>query len=43
MRPQELERKIERLEDYRDICNLQGRYNHYLATDQYDKIPALRQ
>ena len=38
---EELEARIKRLEDYRDICNLQGRYNHYLATDQYDKVPGL--
>ncbi len=41
MTPQEMEVRIQLLEDYRDICNLQGRYNHYLATDQYDKIPGL--
>ena len=29
MTPQELER-IQRLEDFREICNTQGRYNYYL-------------
>jgi hypothetical protein len=38
MRQQELEAKISRLEDYRDICNLQGRYNHYMLCHRYDKI-----
>jgi 5-methyltetrahydrofolate--homocysteine methyltransferase len=38
----ELEMRIARLEDYRDICNLQGRYNHYLQTGQIkEKLPAL--
>ncbi|MGB9660766.1 MAG: nuclear transport factor 2 family protein [Moorellaceae bacterium] len=37
----DLEKRIARLEDYVEICNLQGRYNHYLATDQYDKIATL--
>ena len=41
MTQQELEARMARLEDYRDICNLQGRYNHYLMTDQHDKIPGL--
>lgn len=41
MTPQGLEARISRLEDFRDICNLQGRYNHYLMTDQYDKISGL--
>ena len=27
-----LEQRIARLEDHREICNLQGRYNHYLQT-----------
>jgi hypothetical protein len=30
MTQQELEAKIRRLEDYWDICNLQGIYNHYI-------------
>lgn len=38
----ELERRIARLEDHRDICNLQGRYNHYLQTGQLkEKLPEL--
>ena len=41
MTQQELEAKINRASDYIEICNLQGRYNHYLATDQYDKIGGL--
>lgn len=37
-----LETRIARLEDYRDICNLQGRYNHYLQTGQLkEKLPEL--
>ena len=37
-----LELRIARLEDYRDICNLQGRYNHYLQTGQIkDKLAEL--
>jgi hypothetical protein len=31
---QDLEARIARLEAFRDICNVQGRYNHYLATGQ---------
>ncbi len=31
---QDLEKRIARLEAFRDICNVQGRYNHYLATGQ---------
>ena len=38
MTQQELEAKIRRLEDYRDICNLQGRYNHYMLSGRFDKI-----
>jgi SnoaL-like protein len=39
---QELERRLARLEDFRDICNLQGRYNHYLQTGQLkEKLPEL--
>jgi hypothetical protein len=26
------------MEDYRDICNLQGRYNHYMLFNRHDKI-----
>jgi len=38
----ELEARVARLEDHRDICNLQGRYNHYLQTGQLkDKLPEL--
>jgi hypothetical protein len=38
----DLEARIARLEDFRDICNLQGRYNHYLATGQIrQKLPEL--
>jgi SnoaL-like domain len=29
-----MESRIERLEAYTEICNLQGRYNHYLQTGQ---------
>jgi hypothetical protein len=37
-----LETRIARLEAHRDVCNLQGRYNHYLATGQiHDKLPEL--
>lgn len=37
-----LEARIARLEDHRDICNLQGRYNHYLQTGQLkEKLPEL--
>src|SRR3974377_1698021 len=37
-----LQARIARLEAYRAICNLQGRYNHYLATGQiHDKLPEL--
>jgi len=36
------ESRIARLEDYRDICNLQGRYNHYMQTGQMkEKLPEL--
>lgn len=36
------ETRIARLEAHRDICNLQGRYNHYLQTGQIkDKLPEL--
>jgi len=38
MAEQELESRIKRLEDYRDICNMQGRYNHYLLSGRFDKI-----
>jgi len=38
MTQQELEAKIRRLEDYQDICNLQGRYNHYMLSGRFDKI-----
>jgi len=38
MTQQELEAKIRRLKDYRDICNLQGRYNHYMLSGRFDKI-----
>jgi hypothetical protein len=37
MATHELEAKIQRWEDYRDICNLQGRYNHYILSNRYDK------
>ena len=38
----DLEQRIARLEDQREICNLQGRYNHYLATGQIkEKMPEL--
>ncbi|MBB6082999.1 nuclear transport factor 2 family protein [Castellaniella defragrans] len=37
-----IERRIARLESFRDICNLQGRYNHYMQTGQLaEKIPEL--
>ena len=37
-----VENRIARLEAYKDICNLQGPYNHYLATGQIrDKLPEL--
>ncbi len=37
-----LETRIARLEDHREICNLQGRYNHYLATGQIvERMPEL--
>jgi hypothetical protein len=38
MTQKELGVKIQRLEDYRDICNLQGRYNHYMLSNRHDKI-----
>ena len=38
MTQQEIEAKIRRLEDYRDICNLQGRYNHYMLSGRFDKV-----
>jgi len=42
MAPMSLETRIARLESYRDICNLQGRYNHYMQTGQLkDKLPEL--
>lgn len=42
MQSQDLEARIARLEAHRDICNLQGRYNHYLQTGQIkDKLPEL--
>ncbi len=42
MRTLDLEARIARLEDHRDICNLQGRYNHYLQTGQLkEKLPEL--
>ncbi len=34
----DLEKRIQRLEDIHEICNLQGRYNHYVLAHQYDKI-----
>jgi len=38
----DLETRIARLEDHRDICNLQGRYCHYLQTGQLkEKLPEL--
>lgn len=37
-----LENRISRLESCRDICNLQGRYNHYMQTGQLkEKLPEL--
>jgi hypothetical protein len=37
-----LEKRLARLESLRDICNLQGRYNHYLQTGQVaNKLPEL--
>lgn len=37
-----LEARLQSLEDYREICNLQGRYNHYLQTGQLkDKMAEL--
>lgn len=42
MSESDLETRIAKLEDYRDICNLQGRYNHYLQTGQMkEKLPEL--
>lgn len=42
MTESETEARIARLEDFRDICNLQGRYNHYLQTGQLkEKLPEL--
>ena len=38
MTGQEMETRIKSLEDYRDICNLQGRYNHYMLSGRIDKI-----
>ena len=39
---QDLEGRLARMEAFRDICNLQGRYNHYLATGQMpEKLPEL--
>jgi len=38
----DLDARIARLEDHREICNLQGRYNHYLATGQIvEKLPLM--
>jgi hypothetical protein len=37
-----IEKRIARLESLREICNLQGRYNHYLQTGQIaSKLPEL--
>ncbi len=37
-----IENRIARLESYQEICNLQGRYNHYLQTGQISsKLPEL--
>lgn len=42
MSQSDLEARIARLESFRDICNLQGRYNHYLQTGQLkEKLPEL--
>lgn len=42
MSQSDLEDRIARLESFRDICNLQGRYNHYLQTGQLQaKLPEL--
>lgn len=42
MSQENLEIRIARLESFRDICNLQGRYNHYLQTGQLkEKLPEL--
>ncbi|MEH7521334.1 hypothetical protein COM86_28615 [Priestia megaterium] len=38
---QSLEKRVNLLEDFQAISNLQGRYNHYLATNQYGKIGGL--
>lgn len=38
MTEQELEANIRHLQDYWDICNMQGRYNHYLLSGRFDKI-----
>jgi len=38
MTQQETEAEVRRLADYRDICNLQGRYNHYMLSGRFDKI-----
>jgi hypothetical protein len=41
MTQEEIEARMARLEDYRDICNLQGRYNHYMLSNRHDKILGL--
>jgi hypothetical protein len=42
MAHEDLESRLAGLEAFRDICNLQGRYNHYLATGQLPgKLPEL--
>ena len=38
MTQQELEAQIRSLQDYQDICNMQGRYNHYMLSGRFDKI-----
>jgi len=38
MTQQAMEAELRRLADYRDICNLQGRYNHYMLSGRFDKV-----
>jgi hypothetical protein len=38
MAVQEIEARIKRLQDYQEICNMQGRYNHYILSGKFDKI-----
>jgi SnoaL-like domain len=42
VQPAGMDARLRALESHRDICNLQGRYNHYLQTGQLkDRLPDL--